>query len=93
MIIDYICFTVIIFLSLLQWIVIIEVILSWLKIFGFNISIFFIQSITYPIYFYIKKIIPTTFGPIDFTPVVIIIFLEILFKIIIIIRPSVTFLL
>ncbi len=89
MLLNYICFTLIIFLWLLQWIVIIDVILSWLQIINLKINFSFIQNITYPIYTFVKKYIPTTMWIIDFTPIIILIWIELITKIIFTLNPEV----
>ncbi|MCD5385310.1 YggT family protein [Candidatus Gracilibacteria bacterium] len=65
--------TIIIFLELLSYIIIIDVILSWLTLFGLKVRPKFIADIIDPIYSKIKKILPTTLGPVDFTPIIVII--------------------
>ena len=66
---------IIIFLELLQFIVIADVILSWLAIFWLNLRPQFLKDIIEPLYKKIKSFLPTTIWPIDFTPIVVIIFL------------------
>ncbi len=65
--------TIIIFLELLSYIIIIDVILSWLTLFWLKVRPKFIADIIDPIYSKIKKILPTTLWPVDFTPIVVII--------------------
>ncbi len=89
MILDYICLTLLIFLSLLQWIVIIDVISSWLQIINIKINFAFIKNITYPMYNFIKKYIPTTIWMIDFTPVIIFFWIELISKLIFILNPHI----
>lgn len=86
-----ILFALHIFLQLIKFIIIIEVILSWWQMFWLNININFIKNITWPIYNKIKKIIPTTFWMIDFTPILVIIILEIIDAIIIGLYPSILY--
>ncbi len=69
----YILLGIVIFLQLVKFIVFADVILSWLRLFGLNIRPKFIADIIDPLYENIKKYIPTTIGPIEFTPIVIII--------------------
>lgn len=61
MLINYITFSILIFLDLIKILIIIEVILSWLQLFGIVVRIRFLQSITKPIYDKVKKFIPTSF--------------------------------
>lgn len=65
--------TVIIFLEILSYIVIFDVILSWLTLFWLKIRPKFIADIIDPLYKSIRKIIPTSIWPVDFTPIVIIV--------------------
>ncbi|MCH2189001.1 YggT family protein [Candidatus Gracilibacteria bacterium] len=64
-------FTLIIFLELIIYIVIFDIILSWLQLFGLKWRPKFIVNIIDPLYNKIKSIIPTNIGPVDFTPIVI----------------------
>ena len=64
---------ILIFLGLIQYIVFFDVILSWLTLLWINFRPKFISDILNPIYSNIKKILPTTMWPIDFTPIVILI--------------------
>jgi YggT family protein len=64
---------IIIFLELLSYLVILDVILSWLLIIWLKIRPKFVADIIDPLYSNIRKIIPTTFWPIDFTPIIVII--------------------
>jgi len=64
--------TIIIFLEIISYIVIFDVILSWLTIFGLKFRPKFISDVLDPIYKNIKKILPTTFWPIDLTPIIVI---------------------
>ena len=63
---------IVIFLSFLQYLVFFDVILSWLIILWINFRPKFISDILNPVYITIKKVIPTSIWPIDFTPIVII---------------------
>jgi len=66
---------IIIFIEILSYIVIADVILSWLTLFWLRFRPKFIADIIDPMYKNVKKIIPTTFWPMDFTPIVIILLL------------------
>lgn len=66
------------FLNILYWLIIIEVILSWLTLVGIQIYIQPLRNITRPLYAWTKKYIPTTIGMIDFSPIIIMIALQIL---------------
>lgn len=62
----------IIFLELISYIVIIDVILSWLLLLWIRFRPRFIANIIDPLYLNVRKFIPTRFWPFDFTPIVII---------------------
>ncbi len=64
---------IIIFLEIISYIIIFDVVLSWLTLFWLKIRPKFIADIIDPLYENIKKILPTTLWPIDFTPIVVII--------------------
>ena len=74
-------------LSVLMWIIIIQVILSWLFVFnvlntssgGVRAFALALEKITAPIYRPIRKVMPD-FGGIDFSPIVIIILIQVLKK-------------
>lgn len=68
--------TIVVFLWLIQWIVILDIILSWLVLFWIKFRPKFIAQIIDPLYNNIRKIIPTNLGPFDFTPIVIFIAIE-----------------
>ena len=66
---------IIIFLEIISYIVIIDVILSWLRIFWIKSKPKLITDIINPLYKNIRKIIPTSIWPLDFTPIVVIVLL------------------
>lgn len=61
--------------EVIKYIIIIDIILSWLILFWFKVRPKFIADIIDPMYNFVKKIIPTTFWPVDFTPIIILIIL------------------
>ncbi len=69
----YILIVIIIFLELIYWIVIFDVILSWLTLLWLKARPKFVADIIDPLYKNIKKILPTSIWPIDLTPIVVII--------------------
>jgi YggT family protein len=75
---SYIAGILVIFLSLIEYIIIIEIILSWLILVGIQVRIGFFAAITQPLYLFIRKILPTTLWPIDFTPVILLIIIQFL---------------
>jgi uncharacterized protein YggT (Ycf19 family) len=64
-------FTLLIFLELIMYVVIIDIVLSWLTLAGLKWRPDFIAHIIDPLYKKIKSILPTSIGPIDFTPIII----------------------
>ncbi|EKD65911.1 MAG: hypothetical protein ACD_49C00076G0007 [uncultured bacterium (gcode 4)] len=88
MIIDYLLLVILIFLNLIEWVIIIDIILSWVQLLWIRVQIKWIQSITWPIYMKIRKYLPTTFWPIDFSPIVIFFIIQIISNIILNLRPS-----
>lgn len=70
--IETIFLSVVIFLEILEYLVFLDVILSWLMIFWLKLRPKFLRSILDPIYSTVKKYIPTRFGAFDFTPIVVI---------------------
>lgn len=81
--------TIIIFTELLFYIVFIDVILSWVTLIWLNIRPRFIAQIIDPIYSFIKSIIPTSFWPFDFTPIILIMILWFIKWLIISLNPGV----
>ena len=65
----------IIFIEIVSYIVIFDVILSWLMLFWLRFRPQFVADIIDPLYENVKKIIPTTIWPVDFTPIVVILLL------------------
>lgn len=62
---------IVIFLELLVYLVIFDIILSWLTLAGINFRPKFIGDILGPVYKNIRKHIPTRFWAFDFTPIII----------------------
>lgn len=85
---DTLFVAIIIFLELIFYIVFIDVILSWLTLFRLNFRPKFIADIIDPIYKFIKSLIPTSFWPLDFTPIILIMFIYFIKWIIVILSPS-----
>jgi len=81
---------VIIFLEILSYLVIIDVVLSWLPLLWIKFRPKFIADIMDPLYTGIKKIIPTTFWPFDFTPLLILFLLFFIESTLYIIFPDLT---
>ena len=66
-----ILFAIYILLEIMQYIIFADVILSWLRLFWLNIRPKFLADIIDPIYSNIKRILPTSIWPLDFTPIVV----------------------
>ncbi len=67
---------ILVFLRILLYLIILDVILSWVSLLWINFRPKILKDIIDPIYWYIKKIIPTTIWPFDFTPIVVFIFIS-----------------
>lgn len=65
------------FLYILRYAVIAEVLLSLLTLLWIRIVIGPLTNITQPLYKAVKKVFPTQFGMFDFTPIIILIVLDI----------------
>ncbi len=66
------------FFRALSWIIIIDVVLSWLSLLGLRIVIWPLMNITQPLYAMIRKVLPTTIGMIDITPIILILLLDVI---------------
>jgi YggT family protein len=53
-----------------KWCIIIDVVLGWLTLFGLHIVIGPLNSITRPLYDFVRKILPTTVGMLDLAPLI-----------------------
>ncbi len=69
---------IIMFLDIIYYLVIFDVILSWVALTGLRFRPKIISDILRPVYTFVKKMIPTTFGWLDFTPIVIILLIAFL---------------
>ncbi len=66
-------------LTLFMWIIIAQAVLSWVNPDPYNPIVRFIHQVTEPVLYQIRKRIPTIFGGIDFSPIIVllgIIFLQ-----------------
>ena len=70
-------FALYLFLEIISYIIIADVILSWLTLVWLNIRPVFISSILDPIYKKVKNTIPTTIWPLDLTPIVVILIIAV----------------
>lgn len=82
-------FALFLFLEILSYLIIADVILSWLTLFWLNIRPVFISSILDPIYLRVKNTIPTTIWPLDLTPIVVILIISVIQSLIVWFFPGV----
>jgi len=66
------------FLRVLYWCIIIDVILSWGAVFGVRIVIGPLVSLTHPLYALVRRVLPTTIGIIDITPIILILLIDVI---------------
>ena len=70
------------FISLLLhiyvWIIIISALITWVQPNPYNPIVRFLWNITEPVYNYIRRFVPTTFGGIDIAPFILILLIEFL---------------
>ena len=66
-----------ILLSIFMWIVIARAVLSWVSPDPYNPIVRFINKVTEPVLYQIRRRIPVSFGGIDFSPIIV--FLAIIF--------------
>jgi len=64
-------------LSIFMWIVIARAVLSWVSPDPYNPIVRFINKVTEPVLYQIRRRIPVNFGGIDFSPIIV--FLAIIF--------------
>ena len=64
-------------LSIFMWIVIARAVLSWVSPDPYNPIVRFINKVTEPVLYQIRRRLPVTFGGIDFSPIIV--FLGIIF--------------
>lgn len=73
-------FTVVLSLVFLyKWVIIISAVLTWVKPDPYNPIVQMLYRLTEPAYSFVRKVIPTVFGGMDFAPIIVIfvlIFLE-----------------
>jgi len=64
------------FLWLYLWVVIISAVMSWIEPNPYNPIVRFVYSITDPVFDFVREHLPTNFGGLDFSPIVVIIAIE-----------------
>jgi len=65
-------------ISLYKWIVIIAALITWINPDPYNPIVRVLYGLTEPVYYKIRRIIPTTFGGIDIAPIVLLFGLQFL---------------
>lgn len=65
-------------LNLYLWIVIISAVLTWIEPNPYNPIVRFIYSVTEPVFDFVREHVPVIFGGIDFSPLVVIIAIQVL---------------
>ncbi|MDR1007449.1 MAG: YggT family protein [Campylobacteraceae bacterium] len=64
--------TIQIVINIYIWIIIISALISWVRPDPYNPIVRTLHSLTEPVYNTIRKVVPTTFGMIDITPMIVI---------------------
>lgn len=64
---EFIALPVFVFLEIFKWILILEIILSWLAFLGILVAIPFISSIVNPVLDFVRKYLPVQFMGLDFS--------------------------
>ena len=59
-------------LTLYMWILIIRAVISWVNPDPYNSIVRFLRSVTDPVLYRVRKIIPLSYGGFDFSPVILI---------------------
>jgi YggT family protein len=81
---------IVIFLQLIFYIVVFDVVLSWLSLAWIRFRPQFMRDILDPMYGFVRKYIPSRFWAFDFTPIIIIFAATFLIHIISLISPEVS---
>ncbi len=63
-------------IELYVWVVIIAALITWVQPNPYNPIVRFLYSVTEPIYAFIRRYIPTTFGGFDIAPIILILVLK-----------------
>ena len=59
-------------LSLYMWIIIAQAVISWVNPDPYNPIVRFLHSVTEPVLYNIRRMIPVYFGGLDFSPIIVI---------------------
>lgn len=67
-------------LSVYFWVLLIRVVLSWVNADPYNPIVRFLSSVTDPVFYYCRRILPfpTTIGSLDLTPLLVMLFVQFL---------------
>ena len=65
-------------INLYKWVVIIAALITWVQPNPYNPIVRFLWNVTEPIYRWIRRYIPTTFGGFDIAPIILILALQFL---------------
>jgi YggT family protein len=65
-------------LTIYIWVIIIAALLSWVRPDPYNPIVQFLTRITEPAYYFVRRLMPTTFNGIDLAPLIIIIGLQVI---------------
>ncbi|ACM93037.1 yggt family protein [Nautilia profundicola AmH] len=65
-------------INLYMWVVIIAALITWVQPNPYNPIVRFLWNVTEPVYRWIRKYIPTTFGGFDIAPIILILALQFL---------------
>jgi YggT family protein len=65
-------------LYIYSWVVIIDALITWVQPNPYNPVVRFLYNVTEPVYFWIRRYIPTTFGGFDIAPIILLLFLQLM---------------
>lgn len=77
-IVEILALAAVFFLRAVQWMVLAHVVISWLALFGAYLYVRPLEAAMRVLYGWVRRVIPTTFGPFDIAPVVVLIAVQIL---------------
>lgn len=83
--------TIYLLLSVIYYIIILDIILSWLVLFWLKIQLKFLKQIINPIYDFVWKTFPTKLWVFDLKPIIIIFIIIIMKSILLTIDPSINY--
>jgi YggT family protein len=66
-----------------SWIVIIAVLLTWIEPNPYNPVVRFLYSVTEPVFDFVREHIPTVFGGLDLSPIVVLLAIEFLRRVVV----------